>query len=136
RDDMAELCQSSCTAIGSLSIQTVDSEVLKGLGGFTQVRSLLLASLQEDVKDLSAINQVRAVNDLRIRANHGLENLNGVENIEFQSTCGDCPTNLVIENNSKLHSLAGFQNLTNLDSLEIKENPSLEVIEGMKLLRR
>src|SRR5690554_583390 len=61
QDDMVELCQSTCTDIGSLQLVGIDSEVLKGLKGFSNIGTLTMSSMPDDVRDLQALGEIKTV---------------------------------------------------------------------------
>ena len=132
--DMADLCKSSCSAIGVLSVFGVSAEVLKGLSGFNRIRSIAVGSLPDDVKDLTFLRGVTEIQSLAVFSNRGLESLKGLEAAEFREPCEGCSTKIRLEYNPKLRSFEGLQNVTELGSLSIEGHPNLEVIDGFDAL--
>lgn len=132
--DMADLCKSSCSAIGVLSVFGVSAEVLKGLSGFNRIRSIAVGSLPDDVKDLTFLRGVTEIQSLDVFSNRGLESLKGLEAAEFREPCEGCSTQIRLQYNPKLRSFEGLQNVTELGSLSIEGHPNLEVIDGFDAL--
>ena len=133
-EDMKELCQSPCTAIGSFSANSVGTEVLKGLGGFTKFDRIAIGSLPEDVKDFRFLSGPIQVQNLEVYSSPGIQNLRGLENVDFGDGCAECERKVTIQNNPGLRSLDGLQNVTQLESLSIESNANLEVIDGFDAL--
>jgi hypothetical protein len=107
-EDMAAICESPCTKISLLAIENnVDNEILKGLNGFTYIRSARIASTHSNVKDLSFLRDVVEMQNLRVMDNPGLESLAGLEGVEFVKTCEMCPRRIEISANPSLRSFKG-----------------------------
>jgi len=135
QDDMAELCQSTCTNIGSLNLVGLDLEVLKGLKGFSDIGILTMSSMPDDVRDLQALGDIKTVNILQIRSNGALESLRGIEEVAFEKRCPECDRLIEIQYNSNLSSLDGLQNVPEVETVVIDGNAKLEVVDGFESLK-
>ncbi|RKD90661.1 T9SS type A sorting domain-containing protein [Mangrovibacterium diazotrophicum] len=88
------------------------------------VGSLIISG--DDIDDLTPLNFLTSVRNLRISQNKALTSLSGLNNLHTVEE------NLVITENASLTRLTGLSNLTFIkDDLTIKGNPSLESLSGL-----